>query len=190
MTSESTANYLVINCLTLASFFSFSFSVSASQSFIGVNYGQVADNLPPPAETAKLLQSTSIQKVRLYGADPAIIKALANTGIGIVIGAANGDIPPLASDPNVAGQWVNANVLSYYPASKIIAITVGNEVMSSGDQNLISQILPAMQNIQNALNAGISIIRYLFQVIIIFIFVHLKKRKRQCKQCSFTGREN
>ena len=47
-----------------------------AEPFIGVNYGQVADNLPPPSETAKLLQSTSIQKVRLYGADPAIIKAL------------------------------------------------------------------------------------------------------------------
>ncbi|KAF3509563.1 hypothetical protein F2Q69_00008422 [Brassica cretica] len=47
-----------------------------AEPFIGVNYGQVADNLPPPFKTAKLLQSTSIQKVRLYGADPAIIKAL------------------------------------------------------------------------------------------------------------------
>lgn len=157
----------------------------------------MADNLPPPTATAKLLQSTTIQKVRLYGADPAIIKALANTGIGIVIGAANGDIPPLASDPNVAGQWVNANVLPYYPASKIIVITVGNEVMSSGDQNLISQILPAMKNVQNALNAGPYFHRPVpfsshnyFDFFFSSFFVHLKKGKRQCKQCSFTGREN
>lgn len=130
------------------------FLVSESQAFIGVNYGQVADNLPPPAETVKLIQSTSIQKVRLYGADPAIIKALANTGIGIVIGASNGDIPALAADPNFAGQWVNSNILAYYPASKIIVVNVGNEVVTSGDQNLIPQLLPAMQNVQNALNAG------------------------------------
>ncbi|KAL5788569.1 hypothetical protein ACOSP7_005518 [Xanthoceras sorbifolium] len=127
---------------------------SSSQSFIGVNYGQVADNLPPPATTAKLLQSTSIQKVRLYGSDPAIIKALANTGIGIVIGTGNGDIPALASDPNAAAQWVNSNVLPFYPASKIILITVGNEVMISNDPNMISQLLPAMQNLQNALNSA------------------------------------
>ncbi|KAJ8530168.1 hypothetical protein K7X08_037003 [Anisodus acutangulus] len=125
-----------------------------SQAFIGVNYGQVADNLPPAAETVKLIQSTSIEKVRLYGADPAIINALANTGIGIVIGASNGDIPALASDPNFAGQWVNSNVLAYYPASKIIVVNVGNEVVTSGDQNLIPQLLPAMQNVQNALNAA------------------------------------
>ncbi|KAJ6671360.1 GLYCOSYL HYDROLASE FAMILY 17 PROTEIN [Salix viminalis] len=104
-----------------------SFDFASSQSFIGVNYGQVADNLPPPSATAKLLQSTAVQKVRLYGADPAIIKALANTGIGIVIA---------------------------YPSSKIILITVGNEVLLSNDQNLISQLLPAMQNMQKALNSA------------------------------------
>ncbi|KAF3971069.1 hypothetical protein CMV_005309 [Castanea mollissima] len=126
--------------------------VSKCQSFIGINYGQVADNLPPPSETAKLLQSTSVQKVRLYGADPAMIKALANTGIGIVIGAADGDIPALASDPNFAKSWINSNVIAYYPASNIILINVGNEVMTSNDQNLMNQLLPAVQNVQNALN--------------------------------------
>ncbi|GKD62768.1 reverse transcriptase, partial [Tanacetum coccineum] len=125
---------------------------SSSQSFVGVNYGQVADNLPPPEATAKLLQTTSIGKVRMYGADPAIIRALANTGIGIVIGAANGDIPALASDPNYATQWVNSNVLAY-PDSKILVVTVGNEVMNAVDQTLVSLCLPAMQNVQNALNA-------------------------------------
>ncbi|GMH13435.1 hypothetical protein Nepgr_015276 [Nepenthes gracilis] len=130
------------------------FYSAVSQPFIGVNYGQVADNLPPPEATVKLLQSTSISQVRLYGSDPAIIKALENTGIGIVIGAANGDIPALATDPSHAIQWVNSNVIMYYPSSKIFLITVGNEVMTSGDQNLISQLLPAMQNIQNALNSA------------------------------------
>ncbi|XP_065847487.1 glucan endo-1,3-beta-D-glucosidase-like isoform X2 [Euphorbia lathyris] len=128
--------------------------IANSQSFIGVNYGQVADNLPPPSATAKLLQSTSIQKVRLYGSDPAIIKALANTGIGITIGTSNGDIPSLASDPNFAKSWIDSNVIPFYPASKIILINVGNEVFASGDQNLMTNLLPAMQNVQNALEAA------------------------------------
>ncbi|XP_028757703.1 glucan endo-1,3-beta-glucosidase 7 [Neltuma alba] len=130
------------------------FNLVYCQSYIGVNYGQVANNLPPPSATAKLLQSTFIEKVRLYGSDPAIIKALANTGIGIVIGAANGDIPALASDPNFAKDWINSNVIPFYPASNIILITVGNEVMTSKDHNLINQLLPAMQNLHNALNAA------------------------------------
>ncbi|XP_043709540.1 glucan endo-1,3-beta-glucosidase 7 isoform X2 [Telopea speciosissima] len=127
---------------------------ATSQSFLGVNYGQVADNLPPPSSTANLLQSTSFSKVRLYGADPAIIKALANTGIDIVVGTSNGDIANLASDPNAAQQWINSNVIPFYPASNIILITVGNEVMSSSDNNLMSQLTPAMQNLQNALNSA------------------------------------
>ncbi|XP_073525882.1 uncharacterized protein [Phyllobates terribilis] len=131
-----------------------SFNFAEAQSFIGVNYGEVADNLPPATDTAKLLQSTTISKVRMYGADPAMLKALANTGIGIVIGASNGDIPALATDPNQATQWINSNVIPYFPASNIILITVGNEVISSGDQNLISQLLPAMQNVENALKSA------------------------------------
>ncbi|CAL0332669.1 unnamed protein product [Lupinus luteus] len=135
----------------LAFFLSFNFA--NSEPFIGVNYGQVADNLPPPSATAKLLQSTAIEKVRLYGSDPAIIKALANTGKGIVIGASNGDVPALASDPNFAKNWVASNVVPYYPASNIILITVGNEVITSNDQNLMNQLVPAVQNVQNALDA-------------------------------------
>ncbi|KAJ8450883.1 hypothetical protein Cgig2_032508 [Carnegiea gigantea] len=144
-------------CLSLSFIFSLLLSSllsSDAQSFLGVNYGQVADNLPPPESTVKLLKSTAISKVRLYGSDPVIIKALANTGIGIAIGAANGDIPALASDPGHASDWVGSNVLAYYPGSKIVLINVGNEVLFSGDQNLISQLVPAMQNVQNALNAA------------------------------------
>ncbi|XP_041011170.1 glucan endo-1,3-beta-D-glucosidase-like isoform X2 [Juglans microcarpa x Juglans regia] len=129
------------------------FNFAESQPFIGINYGQVANNLPPPTATANLLNSTTVGKIRLYGADPAIIKALSNTGIGIVIGATNGEIPALASNPDAAMRWVNSYVLPYYPASNIILITVGNEVITSTDQDLISQLLPAMKNVQNALNS-------------------------------------
>ncbi|MED6179673.1 Glucan endo-1,3-beta-D-glucosidase, variant 2 [Stylosanthes scabra] len=149
-TPSRPSSFLCLYVLLLATTLRF----ADSQSFIGVNYGQVSDNLPPPDATANLLKSTTIGKIRLYGADPAIIKALANSGISIVIGAANGDIPNLASDPNAAAQWVNANVLPYYPASKITLITVGNEVLTSGDQSLTSQLVPAIRNVQNALNSA------------------------------------
>ncbi|KAI5656050.1 hypothetical protein M9H77_24843 [Catharanthus roseus] len=142
----------VYNWALLISFL-FQFShLSWSQSFIGINYGQVADNLPSPDATAKLLQTTSISKVRIYGTDPVIIKALANTEIGIMVGVSNGDIPAMATDPNFSKNWVNSNVIPFYPASKIIQINIGNEVLLSGDQNLMTQLLPAMQNLQNALD--------------------------------------
>ncbi|KAI9124002.1 hypothetical protein K1719_005302 [Acacia pycnantha] len=150
--SPSPSHTSIFPCLSLIVLFVFSFA--ESQSFVGVNYGQFADNLPPPEATVKLLQSTTITKVRLYGADPAILKALANSGIGVVIAASNGDIPNLASGPAAATQWINANVRPYYPATNITIISVGNEVMTSGDQNLISQLVPAMQNVQSALSSA------------------------------------
>ncbi|XP_031495562.1 glucan endo-1,3-beta-glucosidase 7 [Nymphaea colorata] len=127
------------------------FYCADGQSYIGVNYGEVADNLPPPATVAKLLQSTSIGKVRMYGADPEVIKALAHTGIGIFIGTSNGDIFSMSGDPSAAKQWVAANILPYYPASDIVLVSVGNEVLSYGDGNMVSHLVPAMQNLHAAL---------------------------------------
>ena len=60
----------------------------------------------------------------------------------------------LALDPNTAKSWINSNVIPFYPASKIIFITVGNEVILSNDANLVSHLLLAMQNLQNALDSA------------------------------------
>ena len=75
---------------------------AAPQSFIGINYGDIADNLPPPASTARLLKSTTIGKVRLYRTDPAVVAAFAGTSISLLLGAANADIPSFASSPSAA----------------------------------------------------------------------------------------
>ncbi|KAK9216696.1 hypothetical protein WN944_008706 [Citrus x changshan-huyou] len=127
-------------------------NIARSEPFIGINYGNLGDNLPSPEDTVKLLQSTSIQKIRLYSPDIPMIKALANSGIDIVVGTQNSEIPALASDPNAAKTWINTNVLPFYPASNIFLIMVGNEI--SLDENFRKQLLPAMQNMQNALDAG------------------------------------
>ncbi|KAH9301680.1 hypothetical protein KI387_013263, partial [Taxus chinensis] len=133
----------------------FCISLSVTGEAIGVNYGTLGDNLPPPTQVAKFLQSTSIDKVKLFGADPAILQALANTNIGVVIAVANADIPGLAKLP-AAQAWVEQNVVPFVGATKIIAIAVGNEVLSTGDKNLIAHLLPAMQNLHTAL-AGTSL---------------------------------
>lgn len=128
--------------------------VTGSQSYIGINYGEVADNLPPASATAKLLQSTTIGKVRMYDANPDIIRALAGTNISLVIGTANGDIPSLATDPSAASRWVSTNILPYIPSSSIYAVSVGNEALNSGDPSLASNLLPAMQNLHSALSSA------------------------------------
>uniref|UniRef100_A0A0D3FM81 glucan endo-1,3-beta-D-glucosidase n=1 Tax=Oryza barthii TaxID=65489 RepID=A0A0D3FM81_9ORYZ len=129
-------------------------AASRAQSYIGVNYGEVADNLPAPEETVKLLKSTTISKVRLYGVDPGMMRALAGTGISLVVGVANGDIPSLAADPAAASRWLAANVLPFVPASTISVVAVGNEVLESGDASLAAALLPAMQNLRAAAAAA------------------------------------
>ncbi|CAM0875080.1 unnamed protein product [Alopecurus aequalis] len=129
---------------------------AAPQSFIGINYGDVADNLPPPSSTARLLKSTTIGKVRLYRTDPAVVSAFAGTGISLLLGAANGDIPNFASSPAAAAAWV----ASHLPASSSPAITgisVGNEVLFADDASLAAQLVPALQNIYDALPPNSSI---------------------------------
>ncbi|KAG2536188.1 glucan endo-1,3-beta-glucosidase 7-like [Panicum virgatum] len=127
---------------------------ASAQPYIGVNYGEVADNLPPPEETARLLKSTAISKVRLYGVDAGLIRALAGSNISVVVGVANGDIPSLAADLAAASRWLAANVLPFVPATAISAVAVGNEVLESGDASLAAALLPAMQNLRAAAAAA------------------------------------
>ncbi|KAJ1298107.1 hypothetical protein BS78_01G428200 [Paspalum vaginatum] len=129
----------------------FLFRLAASQSFVGVNYGTIADNLPPAASTASLLMSTSIGKLRLYEPHPDLVAALAGSNISILLGIPNGDVPNLASSPAAAASWAAANIPTTVPVS---AISVGNELLSSGDPTLAPQLLPAMQNLLAALPAG------------------------------------
>jgi len=122
---------------------------------LGVDYGKTADNLPPPSAVAKMVQNTTISKLRLYDADPAILQAFANTGIGLVVGIGNDQIPSL-SQLTVAQNWIKNNIVPFVPATDIIGILVGNEVLFTGDGALISQLLPALQNLHTAL-VGVSL---------------------------------
>ncbi|XP_051178622.1 glucan endo-1,3-beta-glucosidase 7 [Lolium perenne] len=129
---------------------------AAPQSFIGINYGDVADNLPPPSSTARLLKSTTIGKVRLYRTDPAVVTAFAGTGISLLLGAANSDIPNFASSPSAAAAWV-ASHLPSTSSPAINGISVGNEVLFADDATLAAQLVPALQNVYDALPPNSSI---------------------------------
>lgn len=125
---------------------------------IGVNYGTVADNLPPPSKVAQFLSdSTIINRVRLFDANPEILRAFAHTGISLTITVPNDQIPRLAK-PNFAEDWIKFNVQPYVPATDIIRVLVGNEVLATANKLLIANLVPAMQNLHTAL-AGASLDR-------------------------------
>ncbi|WMV20760.1 hypothetical protein MTR67_014145 [Solanum verrucosum] len=118
---------------------------------IGVNYGTVADDLPPPVQVASFLRdSTFIRRVRLFDANPEILKAFARTGISVTVNVPNDLIPQLTM-LSFAQQWVEINVLPYIPATNIVRILVGNEVISTANKLLIVSLVPAMETLQAAL---------------------------------------
>ncbi|CAJ1973764.1 unnamed protein product [Sphenostylis stenocarpa] len=118
---------------------------------IGVNYGTVANNLPPPSKVAKFLsKSTIINRVRLFDANPEILHAFGNTGIEVTITVPNDQIPDI-TNLTFAQQWVKTNVQPFLPATKLIRILVGNEVLSTANKLLISNLVPAMQTLHVAL---------------------------------------
>ncbi|XP_073023545.1 glucan endo-1,3-beta-glucosidase-like [Primulina eburnea] len=131
--------------------------LSTAEFTVGVNYGTVADNLLPPSQVSAFIQSrTIIDKVKIFDANPDIIRAFANTGVSLTITVPNDEVSTVTR-PTVAKLWVANNVLPFYPATKIIRIAVGNEIMATGDKNLIGHLLPAMKSLQYALRlAGLT----------------------------------
>ncbi|XP_076903807.1 glucan endo-1,3-beta-glucosidase-like [Bidens hawaiensis] len=118
---------------------------------VGVNYGTLGDNLPPPSEVAHFLKTrTIIDRIRIFDVNTDIIKAFANTGILVSVTLPNGDIPSL-TDPRTARRWVSTNIKPYYPATKIHYICVGTEVLHWGPQTLVDNLVPAMKVLRSAL---------------------------------------
>ncbi|KAA8543876.1 hypothetical protein F0562_021947 [Nyssa sinensis] len=118
---------------------------------IGVNYGTVADNLPPPAQVAAFIKDqTTINKIKIFDANPDILRAFANSGIAVTVTVGNGDIPAIAKLP-AAQSWVANNISPFYPQTKIDRIAVGNEIMATSDKNLIAHLVPAMKSLHSAL---------------------------------------
>ncbi|CAK7324210.1 unnamed protein product [Dovyalis caffra] len=127
------------------------FNILGVEGSIGVNYGTVANNLPPPAQVAHfLLESTIINHVRLFDANAEILRAFAHTGIAVTISVPNDQIPHLTK-LGFAQEWLKSNVQPYVPATNIVRILVGNEVISTTNKLLVGSLVPAMQTLHTAL---------------------------------------
>ncbi|KAK6137986.1 hypothetical protein DH2020_028267 [Rehmannia glutinosa] len=89
--------------------------LSTAEYTIGVNYGTVADNLPPPSQVATFIKDqTTINKVKIYDVNPEIIRAFANTSISLTITVPNDAVLDVAK-PSAAQSWVANNVLPLLP---------------------------------------------------------------------------
>ncbi|VVB11138.1 unnamed protein product [Arabis nemorensis] len=129
---------------------------------VGVNYGTVANNLPPPHQVVNFIKTkTNINHVKIFDTNPNILAAFSNiTGMSLTVTVPNSDIPSLSKLPK-ARSWLSDHLLPFLPATSIRYIAVGNEVIATSDKKLIAHLLPAMESLTLALNlanvTGISV---------------------------------
>ncbi|VFR03068.1 unnamed protein product [Cuscuta campestris] len=119
---------------------------------LGINYGQLGDNLLPPEKVLQLLRAYKITKTRIYDTNPKILTAFANSGVELIVTVENQRLAALGgSDPQPAAQWVETQIRPFFPATNITGIDVGNEVITDGDTSLMGYLVPAMVNVRRAL---------------------------------------
>ena len=122
----------------------------ATSTSLGINYGQLGNNLPSPTQVIPLIQSIGAKRVKLFDANPEILHSFANTDIEIMVGLSNEYLSAML-DPNQDLTWVKLNVQAYLAATKITGIMVGNEVLTLYKADLSKNLVPAMQSIFSAL---------------------------------------
>ncbi|KAK9268060.1 hypothetical protein L1049_010499 [Liquidambar formosana] len=126
------------------------FGILQGVGALGINYGQLGNNLLPPEDVIDLLKSLKITKTRIYDTNPQILTAFANSNVELIVTVENAMLATLM-DPQQALQWVSTHIKPYFPATKITGIAVGNEVFTDEDTTLMADVVPAMVGIHGAL---------------------------------------
>ncbi|XP_057785110.1 probable glucan endo-1,3-beta-glucosidase At4g16260 [Salvia miltiorrhiza] len=141
----TTATHFIITSLLIVISLDFTFGG------VGVCFGRLGNNLPSVQTTIALYKKYNIRSMRLYDPHPPTLRALAGTGIRLMLGIPNDRLRPLANCPDAATTWVRTNILTY-PNVTFRYISVGNEVDPDSDPGRF--VLPAMQNIYRAIRAA------------------------------------
>jgi hypothetical protein len=116
---------------------------------VSVCYGQIANDLPPPAKVIDLYKANGIERMRNFNPNPKTFQALRGSNIELLVGVDNGDIENFANNPATANDWVQTNIKAYLLDVRFRYIAIGNEIRSN--ETIAQYVLPAMQNIRASL---------------------------------------
>ncbi|KEH30957.1 probable glucan endo-1,3-beta-glucosidase A6 [Medicago truncatula] len=144
-------DYLAIYLVCLLSL-----SSAKANSNIGVNYGVLGNNLPSLYRSIELLTTMKAGRVKLYDANPDILRLLSTTKLKVSIMIPNHEISGIAANQSIADEWVRNNILPYYPNTLFRYLLVGNEVLSYNSEQghkMWHDLVPAMRSIKRALNS-------------------------------------
>ncbi|KAL5225346.1 hypothetical protein ABZP36_011985 [Zizania latifolia] len=143
---------LVLFCCLLLAFPSHGpRGVEAFAGVYGINYGRIANNIPSPDKVVKLLRASKIRNVKIYDADHSVLDAFRGSGLNLVIAIPNELVKDFAANESRSIDWLNENVQPYLPQTRIVGITVGNEVMGGQDMSLAEPLVQAVKNVYNGL---------------------------------------
>ncbi|KAH6775019.1 hypothetical protein C2S52_012580 [Perilla frutescens var. hirtella] len=122
-------------------------SLDSTVGEVGVCNGRLGKKLPPPSKVISLYKQNNIKRMRLYDPHPPTLDALCGSGIELMLGVPDADLPILADCLDNARSWVQGNITSY-PDVSFRHIAVGNEI--EADSEFAPFVLPAMQNLYDA----------------------------------------
>lgn len=121
---------------------------------MGICYGQLGNNLPTPPQSLELIKSANATRVKIYDANPQILKSLENTDIQVSIMVPNEIITNITKNKTLADQWIRTNLLPHYPQTKILYLLIGNEILSLPRNPTWFNLVPAMKRIRTSLKAN------------------------------------
>ncbi|KAG0452582.1 hypothetical protein HPP92_025246 [Vanilla planifolia] len=102
---------------------------------VGVNYGQLGDDLPSPSTSVDLIRSLRASAVKIYDANPAILRALCGSSLVVSVMVPNGLLPSIGTNQSAADEWVATNIVPFAGDLRIRFLLVGNEILSDFASN-------------------------------------------------------
>ena len=73
---------------------------------VGVCYGRLGSNLPCPEDVVALYKQNGIKRMRIYDPYKPTLEALCGSGIELMLGIPEADLPDLAKHQSHADEWV------------------------------------------------------------------------------------